>query len=149
MKQPISLDQRQIGALIDAAIKARAYAYAPYSGFLVGAALLDEQGQMHTGCNIENAAYTPSVCAERTALFSAVAKGIITFRALAVVGARQGENPGYVTPCGVCRQVLSEFCPPDMPVIAAESDRAYRIYTLGQLLPHHFGPDHLREGGGK
>ena len=89
-------------------------------------------------------------------IFTRSSRGVIPtekgreFLALAIVGGpRNGELQESISPCGVCRQVLSEFCPPDMPVIAAESDRAYRIYTLGQLLPHHFGPDHLREGGGK
>lgn len=149
MLPQIPLASWQIKELIDAAFAARAYAYAPYSDFCVGAALLDERGQIHRGCNIENAAYTPTICAERTAIFSAVAKGVTGFVALAVAGAKRGELPDYVTPCGVCRQVLSEFCPPNMYIIAAKNDKEYKIYTLAELLPDSFGPAQLGERGEK
>lgn len=124
--------------LIQEAIQAREQAYVPYSGFKVGAALLDEHGQVHHGCNIENAAYGPSNCAERTALFSAVANGRQpgSFRMLAVVG----NTDGPIAPCGVCRQVLVELCKPDMPVILGNLNGEIRETTIRELLPDAFGP---------
>ncbi|WP_305120899.1 cytidine deaminase [Saccharibacillus sp. JS10] len=125
-------------ALIQEAILAREKAYVPYSGFKVGAALLDDQGQIHHGCNIENAAYGPSNCAERTALFSAVAHGHKpgSFTMLAVVG----DTDGPIAPCGVCRQVLVELCKPDMPVWLSNLKGDTRQTTIKELLPDAFGP---------
>ena len=124
--------------LIQEAIKARAQAYVPYSGFKVGAALLDENGNVHHGCNIENAAYGPSNCAERTALFRAVADGHRpgSFTMLAVVG----DTEGPIAPCGVCRQVMVELCRPDMPVVLSNMSGDIRETTIRELLPDAFGP---------
>lgn len=133
-------------ALIRAAFAAREKAYTPYSHFKVGAALLAKNGQVFTGCNIENAAYTPTNCAERTALFKAVSEGITEFAAIAVVGSREGEVNTLVTgPCGVCRQALFEFGGPDLIVLMAKSETDYIETTLGQLLPYGFGPKNLAE----
>ena len=123
--------------LIEAARRARERAYAPYSGFLVGAALLCEDGSIYEGCNIENASYTPTCCAERVALFSAVADGKRAFSAIAVVGGKAGERCETCYPCGVCRQALSEFCGPDTSVLLP-SDARVEETTLGALLPNAF-----------
>ena len=128
------------------AVEAMGDAYAPYSGYTVGAALLTASGKVYTGCNIENAAFTPTVCAERVALFKAVSEGVRDFTALAVAGGKDGVVSGAFPPCGVCRQALAEFCPPDMPVLVVESEENYRRYTLSDLLPEAFGPSHLTNG---
>ena len=121
-------------------------AYAPYSGFKVGAALLTKEGKVYQGCNIENAAYTPSNCAERTAIFKAVSEGEREFAAIAIVGSMEGESNTLPTgPCGVCRQVMAEFCSLDMPVIIAKSPADYITMTLGELLPLSFGPANLHK----
>jgi cytidine deaminase len=121
---------------MEAAKKARDYAYVPYSGFKVGAVVLDANGQLHHGCNVENAAYGPTNCAERTALFRAVADGCQpgTFQAVAVIG--DTDHP--ITPCGVCRQVLAELCDPNMPVILSNLQGSYRVTTVSELLPGAF-----------
>lgn len=120
------------------------YSYVPYSGFRVGAALLASNGKVYTGCNIENAAYTPTNCAERTAFFKAVSEGERTFRAICVVGGKDGVLTGYTAPCGVCRQVMMEFCDPDtFEVILALNEDEYRIFCLKELLPEGFGPSNL------
>ena len=124
--------------LCRAATDAMRYAYVPYSGYSVGAALLTKDGTVYTGCNIENASYTPTVCAERTAVFKAVSEGKRTFAAIAVAGGREGAVDGSSLPCGVCRQVLSEFCPPDFSVLIVEKEGKYREYRLDELLPHAF-----------
>lgn len=130
-------------ALLAQAREAQGRAYAPYSGFRVGAALLTADGRVFLGANIENAAYSPSICAERVALPSAVVAGARALLAVAVVG----SGPGPCTPCGVCRQVLFEFAP-DLLVIAAGTDGAVARYTLGRdLLPDGFGPVRLAAGG--
>ena len=130
--------------LIKAAIEAREYAYAPYSKFKVGAALLGKSGKLYTGCNIENAAYGPSNCAERTAFFKAVSEGEHAFDAIAIIGGYDGQVDGYAFPCGVCRQVMMEFChPKSFEIITAKSEQDYKKYSLEQLLPEGFGPDHL------
>ncbi|MDP4096980.1 cytidine deaminase [Paenibacillus sp. P96] len=130
--------------LMQEAVKARNKAYVPYSHFSVGAALLDAEGKIHHGCNIENAAYGPSNCAERTALFSAIAQGQKpgSFKALAVVG--DTEQP--IAPCGVCRQVMVELCPPDMPVYLGNLKGDMKETTLSELLPGAFGPSDLDKG---
>ena len=111
----------------------------------MGAALLAEDGRIFTGCNIENAAFSATVCAERTALFKAVSEGVHRFQAIAIVGSREGEKNLLVTsPCGVCRQALNEFCENDMPVILAKSEEDYQIVTLGELLPLGFGPKNVQ-----
>ncbi len=124
------------------AIKAMDAAYAPYSGYRVGAALLTASGRVYTGCNIENASYTPTVCAERTAAFKAVSEGEREFAMLAVAGGKDGEVVGTFPPCGVCRQVLAEFCPPEMPIVLVkDADGNGEILTLGELLPLAFKLD--------
>ncbi len=125
--------------LIQTAKKAKERAYVPYSGFHVGAALLAKDGTIFSGCNIENAAYTPTNCAERTALFKAVSEGITDFLAIAIIS----DSAEYTAPCGVCRQVLSEFCKPDFEIIMCRGDGAYKLATLGELLPESFGRGHL------
>ena len=118
--------------------EAMAYAYAPYSGYHVGAALLCADGRVFTGCNIENAAYGPTNCAERTAIFKAVSEGCRDFTALAVCGGKEGKITGAFPPCGVCRQVLREFCGESFPVYVAGANGSYETLTLAQLLPHSF-----------
>lgn len=126
--------------LIEAAIKAKENAYVPYSGFRVGAALLTSDGRIFTGCNVENAAYSPSVCAERTAVVKAVSAGCREFTAIAVTG----DHGGYLSPCGVCRQVLAEFCSlEDFVVILADSPEDYKELRLIELLPGAFGKENL------
>ena len=113
-------------------------AYAPYSGVRVGAALLGRSGRVYTGCNVENAAFSPTCCAERTALFKAVSEGEREFSALAVTGGRDGAVSGLFPPCGVCRQVLLEFCDPDLPIYLTEDGTTLRRETLGALAPLGF-----------
>ncbi len=121
------------------AIKAMELAYAPYSGYCVGAALLTSGGRVYTGCNIENASYSATVCAERTALFKAVSEGERDFAMLAIAGGKEGEIAGVFPPCGVCRQVLAEFCSPDMPVLLVrDGDGDCEEHTLAELLPLQF-----------
>lgn len=130
--------------LIRLAIQAMQRAYTPYSGFKVGAALLASDGTVYQGCNIENAAYTPTNCAERTAFFKAVSEGTRHFEAICIVGGKDGELTGYTAPCGVCRQVMMEFCNPEtFQVILAKSETDYRTYLLKELMPMGFGPDNL------
>ena len=140
------LPKAEAAALIRAAFAAREYAYVPYSRFAVGAALREQggQGRVFTGCNIENASYTPTNCAERTALFKAVSEGARQFDAIAIVGSKLGERNTLVTgPCGVCRQALYEFGGPALVVIMAKSEDDYIETTLGELLPYGFGPKNL------
>lgn len=130
-------------ALIRAAFAAREYAYTPYSNFKVGAALLAKNGSVYTGCNIECATFTPTNCAERTALFKAVSEGVHEFAAVAVVGAKDGapDDALITSPCGVCRQMLYELGGPDLRVIMAKSENDWQEMTLGELLPLGFGPE--------
>lgn len=139
------LDEKTIRALIAAAFDARKMSYSPYSHYQVGAALLAKNGLTFTGCNIENAAYTPTNCAERTAFFKAISEGIMDFSAIAVVGSPEGNVLSqYAYPCGVCRQVMMEFCnPSDFQVIVARSENDYKIMTLQEFLPEGFGPENL------
>ncbi|MCI7322335.1 MAG: cytidine deaminase [Lachnospiraceae bacterium] len=133
--------------LVLLAFEARKKAYAPYSHFQVGAALLAADGQVFQGCNIENAAYTPSNCAERTAFFNAVSEGVRDFTAIAIVGGKEGQGElSCCPPCGVCRQVMMEFCRPDsFRIILAKSKTEYKSYTLDELLPMGFGPENLQK----
>ena len=124
--------------LMDLAKEAMQNAYAPYSGFQVGAALLCKDGSVYQGCNIENAAYSPTNCAERTAFFKAVSDGKREFSAIAICGGRGGVITGRITPCGVCRQVMAEFCEEAFPIFLAKADGQYEEKTLGQLLPESF-----------
>ena len=132
--------------LVKKAYEAQAFSYCPYSGFQVGAALLTKNGRVYTGCNIENAAFSPTNCAERTALFKAVSEGEREFSAIAVVGNKKGapeEEWGFCTPCGVCRQVLLEFVNPQEFEIIAGCGKEMRKFTLSQLLPESFGGNML------
>ncbi|MHB8963836.1 MAG: cytidine deaminase [Saccharofermentanales bacterium] len=131
-------------ALVQEAFTARKTAYTPYSGFAVGAALLTKNGKIYRGCNIENAAHSPTNCAERTAIFTAVSDGIREFDAIAICGGYDGA-PQFCFPCGVCRQVLMEFCNPEtFVIIIAKSETEYRSYLLKEILPYGFGPDNLK-----
>ena len=129
--------------LVSQAVAAMDRAYAPYSRHKVGAALLASDGRVFTGCNIENAAYSPSVCAERTAIFKAVSEGVRDFRAIAVVGGRDGVMTGLFPPCGVCRQVLREFCGEDFPIHLGGPDGQIETTTLGDLLPLSFSAERM------
>ena len=123
--------------LIRLAFEAREKAYAPYSNWKVGAALLTGDGRVYLGCNIENGGFTATVCAERTAFFKAVSEGVYDFVKIAIVGGdAQRGSEGYCTPCGVCRQVMSEFCKPDeFTIVCAKSETEYKEFTLRQMLP--------------
>ena len=124
--------------LVGLAVDAMQGAYAPYSGYQVGAALLCADGTVYTGFNIENASYTPTVCAERTAFFKAITDGKRDFSAIAVCGGKDGVIEGYFPPCGVCRQVMREFCKDDFLIHMAGTDGAIKTRTLAQLLPESF-----------
>ena len=138
------MNQNQIRTLIETAAAQRQFSYAPYSGYRVGAALLAADGRIFTGCNIENAAYSPSICAERTAIAKAVSEGVQSFSAICVIGGHADESDDYSTPCGFCRQTLREFCAPDFRIIVAKNAADYKVFTLDQLLPESFGPENLR-----
>ena len=129
-------------ALLDFAAEARKRSYSPYSKFRVGAALLTEDDKVYLGCNIENASYGVTCCAERTALFTAVAAGERHFKALALVGGQNDTPDDLIFPCGVCRQALAEFCPSDMPIIV-KSGESFEVYTLSDVLPKAFTPKDL------
>ncbi|MBQ2901351.1 MAG: cytidine deaminase [Agathobacter sp.] len=131
--------------LIDMALDARKLAYAPYSKFKVGAALLGKNGVVYMGCNVENASYPATNCAERTAFFSAVSEGQREFEAIAIVGGKDTISElEYCAPCGVCRQVMREFCDPkSFEIILAKNRTEYKVYTLEELLPMGFGPENL------
>ena len=124
--------------LIAMAVQAMENAYAPYSGYKVGAALLSKDGRVFTGCNIENASFSPTICAERTAFAKAVSEGCREFTAVAVCGGKNGVITGLFPPCGVCRQVMREFCKEDFAVYLADRDGTYQTRTLAQLLPDSF-----------
>lgn len=139
-------EKMQIRNLIETATEQLKMSYAPYSRFRVGAALLAKNGKIYTGCNIENAAYTPSNCAERTAFFKAVSEGVRDFSAICVVGGADGVLSGYTPPCGVCRQVMMEFCDPEeFEIILAVSPEDYQVFRLKDLLPMGFGPTNLKK----
>lgn len=123
--------------LMEQAQTAREKSYSPYSRFRVGAALLTKSGKIYLGCNIENAAYSATVCAERTAIFKAVSEGERDFEALAIVGGKEGETAEFCAPCGVCRQVIAEFCPKDFKIILGNENK-FEVYTLDRLLPLTF-----------
>ena len=131
--------------LIELAKDAMTRAYAPYSGYKVGAALLCADGTVYQGCNIENASYTPTVCAERTAIFKAVSEGERDFVMLAVCGGKDGRLSGAFPPCGVCRQVMAEFCPKDMPILMVTGEESHTACTLGELLPYAFGTEYIEK----
>lgn len=141
---PDSMSDAVCRKLIRAACDYRKKAYAPYSGFKVGAALLTAQHEIIGGCNIENAAYTPTNCAERTAFFKAVSEGKKDFLAIAIVGGRKESPEDFCAPCGVCRQVMTEFCnPKSFLILLARSEEDYLIYTLEELMPFGFSGKNL------
>lgn len=147
MEQEGPLEPVLIQKLIEAATDQLQRAYAPYSHFQVGAALLAENGEIFTGCNIENAAYTPSNCAERTAFFKAVSNGQRSFRAICVVGGKNGVLSEFTPPCGVCRQVMMEFCDPrtfQIILAAGKNKEQSRVFLLKELLPMGFSPENLK-----
>lgn len=131
--------------LIEMALEARKLAYAPYSRFQVGAALLARNGVVYKGCNIENASYSAGNCAERTAFYNAIMDEEKEFEAIAIVGGATGTSElDFCAPCGICRQVMREFCDPDtFEIIVAKSTKEYKVFTLAELLPESFGPDNL------
>ncbi|MDE6950365.1 MAG: cytidine deaminase [Lachnospiraceae bacterium] len=138
------MEKRQAEEMIELAIRQMDFSYVPYSHFRVGAALLSKNGKIYTGCNIENAGFSSTNCAERTAFFKAVSEGTTEFTAICIVGGKNGVLTGYAAPCGVCRQVMMEFCDPDtFEIILAKSKDEYKIYTLSELLPLGFGPADL------
>ena len=139
----LTLEQKE--QLIAKALEARGFSYSPYSNYQVGAALLCKDGRIFTGCNIENAGYGPTNCAERTAIFKAVSEGYTDFIAIAVVGGKAEEViDNYAYPCGVCRQVMAEFCRSDFEVLVAKSVKEFREHNLEELLPERFGPVNLQ-----
>lgn len=140
------INKEMIPRLIKEALEARKMAYTPYSHFQVGAALLTTDGKIYRGCNIENAAYTPTNCAERTAFFKAVSEGERAFAAIAIVGgAEDAKKLDFCAPCGVCRQVMEEFCDEEaFEIVLARSVDEYEIYTLKELFPKGFGPKNLK-----
>ena len=138
------MTEEQIKELIVKALEMRKFSYTPYSHFNVGAALLATNGNIYTGCNIENASFTPTNCAERTAFFKAVSEGVKEFQAIAIVGGpAESDQLEYCSPCGVCRQVMSEFCNDSFVVICAKNINEYRTYSLPEILPDRFGPKDL------
>lgn len=124
--------------LIQKALEMLDFSYVPYSHFHVGAALLSKSGKVYGGCNIENSSYSPTNCAERTAFFKAVSEGVKDFNAIAVVGGHDGIVKDFCPPCGVCRQVMREFCSKDFKIILAKTTKEYKVYTLEELLPESF-----------
>ncbi|MBQ9033468.1 MAG: cytidine deaminase [Lachnospiraceae bacterium] len=143
----ITVSDALITELIEKALLMRELSYSPYSGFSVGAALLTQEGRIYGGCNIENAAYSVTICAERVAMSKAVSEGEYRFRALAVAGGKEKTPDVYSFPCGSCRQFMREFCDTErFLVIVAKSTEDYKVYTLEQLLPNSFGPEALDMG---
>jgi len=139
------VSEKTIKELIQSALDARSMAYCPYSHYQVGAALLTENGKVFQGGNIENASYGATNCAERTVIFKAVSEGERSFRAIAIAGGLEGQEPAdYAYPCGICRQVISEFTGKDFQIIVAKSVEEYKLYTLEELLPAGFGGEAIR-----
>ncbi len=131
--------------LVKAAFDAMQKAYAPYSCYKVGAALLSKSGTVYSGCNVENAAYGPTNCAERTAFFKAVSEGECEFAKIAIVGGKDGVVTDLFMPCGVCRQVMAEFCDGDFEIIVARSTDDFSVFTLSELLPFGFSKSNITE----
>ncbi len=135
------MTDRELCAL---SIKAMQNSYSPYSDCKVGAALLTKSGKVYTGCNIENASFTPTVCAERTAFFKAISEGEKEFEKIAVVGGKGGVIKGMFSPCGVCRQVMSEFCSPDFEILMVTGKDTYEKVKLSDLLPYSFKKENVK-----
>ena len=129
--------------LMLAADGARKFAYVPYSGFRVGAALLTADGKLYTGCNIENSSYTPTVCAERVAFFKAVSDGVQNFAKIAIAGGKNEKPLDFCSPCGVCRQVMAEFCDENF-ILVLGNEKEYKEYRLNEVLPLSFGKKNLK-----
>ena len=141
----VPLNENEKRELIRAALAARQYSYSPYSNYAVGAAILAEDGRIVTGCNVENASYGATNCAERTAFFKAISEGITSFRAIAIAGGMSGQPPmDFAYPCGVCRQVMQELGGPMLQILVAKNEEDYKVFTLEQLLPFGFGGESLR-----
>ncbi len=130
--------------LVRLALDAMKNSYSPYSGYKVGAVLLSENGEVFTGCNIENAAFGPTICAERTAIFKAVSEGNKSFLKIAVCGGKDGIISGAFPPCGVCRQVMREFCDDDFKILLIKSETEFDEYKLSELLPVSFKPQNVK-----
>ena len=140
-----TVNEKRIKELIQAALEARNMAYSPYSHYQVGAALMTKSGRIFQGGNIENASYGATNCAERTAIFKAVSEGERGFSAIAITGGLEGQEiVDYAYPCGICRQVISEFAGPNFQIIVAKSVEEYEVYTLAELLPAGFGGESIR-----
>lgn len=135
------MDNKELLAL---AVEAMKKSYSPYSDCKIGASLLCENGKVYTGTNIENAAFSPTVCAERVAFFKAISEGERSFLKIAVVGGKNGIINGIFSPCGVCRQVMREFCTDDFQIILGESENSYKETTLKELLPFSFSPEDVK-----
>ncbi len=131
--------------LVKMAFDAMQKAYAPYSNYKVGAALLTESNEVYLGCNIENAAYGPTNCAERTAFFKAISEGEKSFSKIAIVGGKNGVVTDMFMPCGVCRQVMAEFCSSDFEIIVAKSQDDFKVFTLKELLPFGFSKNNVKD----
>lgn len=139
------MEKEAFVTLVQAALDARKSAYAPYSKYAVGAALYTDSGKLYTGCNIENASYGATNCAERTAIFKAVSCGERRITAIAIAGGMLGQEPAdFAYPCGICRQVMQEFGGSSLKVIVAKSTEEYRIFTLNELLPFGFGGESIK-----
>lgn len=130
--------------LLTLAVEAMKKSYSPYSNCKVGTALLCENGKVYTGTNIENAAFSPTVCAERVAFFKAISEGENAFSKIAVVGGKNGVINGMFAPCGVCRQVMREFCDDNFQIILGKSDTEFSVATLKELLPYSFSPEDVK-----
>lgn len=138
------MSEDKIKELIGSAYEASKNAYCKYSRYHVGAALLCKDGRIFTGCNIENSSYGATNCAERTAVFKAVSEGNREFEAIAIIGYLEGKEPeSYAFPCGICRQVMAEFCEPRFKIIVAKSVSDYKVYSLDELLPENFGAENM------
>jgi cytidine deaminase len=138
------MEEKIIRQLIKKAKEAKEFSYSPYSEFRVGSALLCEKG-IYCGCNIENSAYSPTVCAERTAFFKAVSEGARDFEAIAICGGDNGKKGSYCPPCGVCRQVMTEFCKGDFMIILANDENDYMICALNDLMPLRFDSGSIKK----
>ena len=134
----MELSPERTKSLAALSLEQRSLSYVPYSGFRVGAALLTKDGRVFTGCNIENSAYSPTICAERTAIFKAVSEGCRQFEAIFIAGGAGEEPDDYCPPCGVCRQVMMEFCDPDFKVYLVKTPDDWQLYTLDEILPLGF-----------